>query len=153
MSPALSFSSQALPATCDTGARSRGVTLIELVIVTVVVAILASIALPGYGRYVLRAHRTDAKAALLAIATAQEQFHLQNNRYASSLSAAPPEGLGMTQDTPNGRYAMQLDAGTDGASFTASATAVGPQMKDAQCRTFAIDQFGVKSATHADCWR
>jgi type IV pilus assembly protein PilE len=119
----------------------------------VVVAILASIALPGYGHYVLRAHRTEAKAALLAVATAQEQFHLQDNRYAPSLAAAPPDGLGLPEVTPNGRYQMLLVTGADAASYMATATAVGPQARDTQCRTLAIDQSGVKSATHADCWR
>jgi type IV pilus assembly protein PilE len=153
VSPDVRIPTRTSPADGRAGAHCRGVTLIELVVVMVVVAILASIALPGYGRYVLRAHRSEAKAALLAIAAAQEQFHLQNHRYASLLAAAPPEGLGIPEGTPNGRYVMELEAQADAESFTATASAVGPQARDAPCRTLAIDQSGARSATHADCWR
>jgi type IV pilus assembly protein PilE len=61
--------------------NSRGVTLIELMIVIIVVAVLASIAIPSYRQYVLRSHRTEAKAALMNVAAAQEKFYLQNNTY------------------------------------------------------------------------
>jgi len=57
----------------------RGVTLAELMIVVVVVGILASVAYPSYRQYAARAKRTEAKAALLQIATMQERFYLQNN--------------------------------------------------------------------------
>jgi len=63
------------PARRERGRRERGVTLIELVVVAAVIAILASVAIPSYRSHVLRAHRTEARAALLALATAQEKFH------------------------------------------------------------------------------
>ena len=65
--------------------RQQGVTLIELVVVVVIVGILASIAIPSYRNYVLRANRTEGRAALLALATAQEKFYLQCNTYTTAL--------------------------------------------------------------------
>ena len=55
-------------------ARERGVTLIELMITVVIVAILAAIAYPSYTQYVLRSHRTAAKTALHDMASRQERL-------------------------------------------------------------------------------
>ncbi|HTP40025.1 MAG TPA: type IV pilin protein, partial [Steroidobacteraceae bacterium] len=82
----------------------RGVTLIELMIVIVVLSILTSIAVSNYRRYALRANRTDGTMALLRIQVAQERFFLQNNAYAQTMTqvtAAPPNGLGITLGTGN----------------------------------------------------
>lgn len=132
--------------------KARGVTLIELVIVLVVVAILAAIAIPNYREYVLRSHRTEAKAALLNVAAAQEKFYLQNNTYTSDLSAAPPAGLGIPATTENGYYTIAITAGANTTSFTATATATGPQTQDSRCASFSINQAGSKTATNTDCW-
>ncbi len=72
--------------------RQRGVTLIELLTVMVVMAIIASIAIPSYRRYLLRAQRTDAKTALLQVQTAEEKFLLQNNTYTADVTGAPGAG-------------------------------------------------------------
>jgi type IV pilus assembly protein PilE len=57
-----------------TRSRERGVTLLELMAVVVIIGILASIAIPSYRSYLLRAQRTGGTAALLRIAAAQEKF-------------------------------------------------------------------------------
>ena len=131
----------------------RGFTLIELLVVIVIVAVLASIAVPSYRQHVLRMRRTEAMRTLLNVAAAQEKFYLHNNTYAgpSALETAPPAGLGIPHTTENGHYAIEITAG-DVAEFTASATAQGEQAKDARCATFTIDQAGAKTATSADCW-
>ena len=49
--------------------RSRGITLIELVIVIIIVGLLAAIAIPGYRQFVLRSHRAEAKTALMNLAS------------------------------------------------------------------------------------
>lgn len=131
---------------------SRGVTLIELMIVIIVVAILASIAVPSYRQYVLRSHRTEAKAALMNLAAAQEKFYLQNNTYTDELTDAPPDGLGIPDTTENGSYTIAITAGADATAFSATATATGGQAQDTHCASFTINQAGVKTATNADCW-
>jgi type IV pilus assembly protein PilE len=139
--------------------RPQGVTLIELLIVVVIVAITASAAVPSYRRYVLRAHRVEAKTALLNLATAQEKFYLQNNGYAgqSALATAPPDGLGLTGATGNGWYTIAITAASTTA-FSATATAAGAQTADGDCAIFTIDSLGVRGATNRDgapstaCW-
>jgi type IV pilus assembly protein PilE len=140
--------------------RMTGVTLIELMIVVVIVAILASIAVPSYRSYVLRSHRVDAKTALLNLAAAQEKFYVQNNTYAtnSQLTTAPPNGLGLSATTERGWYTIAIANGANAAGFSATATATGSQTADDDCATFTINQLGQKTATKSGggastvCW-
>lgn len=131
--------------------KSRGMTLIELMVVVAIVAILASIAVPSYRQYVLRSNRAEAKAALLNLAAAQEKFYLQNNTYTEELTDAPPDGLGLPDTTESGFYDIEIDDADD-EGFTATATAAGGQAQDTRCATFSIDQAGARTATTADCW-
>lgn len=141
--------------------RARGVTLIELMIVIVVVAILASIAVPSYRNYILRTNRTDGRAHLLRVQVAQEKFFLQNNTYTLNLTAAPPAGLGIGLGagniTPEGHYVITVAAGAGGigTSYLATATAAGGQTQDtAACLTLTINDQGVRApAESSGCWR
>lgn len=149
-------------------ATARGVTLIELMVVVLVVGILASIAVPSYRNYLLRAQRSDATAALLRIAAAQEKFYLQNNTYATNaqLATAPPNGLGIAA-TERGYYSLNVAASasfpgdfTRGFQATATAATGGPQIRDSPCRTFTLDHTGNRGAADSGgannrdaCWR
>ena len=148
---------------CNSQARrvERGFTLIELMIVIAVVAILATIAVSSYRRYVMRATRTEGRMALLAIQVAQEKFFLQNNQYAQNLAtavAAPPAGLGVALDaaglTLGGHYTVSFPAATAN-TYTVQAVATGTQTADtAACLTFTINDQGVRTpADSSGCWR
>lgn len=141
--------------------RQSGVTLVELLIVIVVLAVLSTISVATYRSFTLRANRTDATTTLLRIQVAQEKFFLQNNRYASGsgeLTGAPPAGLGVglrTGDlTPNGYYAITLDAADD-THYTATATATAGQIQDkADCQTFTLNEQGTRTpAESSGCWK
>ena len=137
--------------------QMKGFTLIELVIVVAIVAILTLIAVPSYRSYLLRSHRVEASAALLALSAAQEKFYLQNNTYTDKLDDAPPTGLGLQAVTENGYYDIAIGS-ADAAGFDATATAKGGQLDDTQCKTFTIDETGTKTAKNSsaaavtDCW-
>ena len=144
--------------------RERGVTLIELVVVMVIVGILAAVAVPTYRAYVMRSQRSDAKDAVLALATQQEKHYLQCNTYATAIDAATSCADGELQGadvSKNGWYGLAIDA-ADATSFSVSATAVNGenQYQDTECRTFTVDQAGVRTAEDAggadntdECWR
>jgi type IV pilus assembly protein PilE len=140
-------------------ARTAGWTLIELMVALLILAILATFALPAYRSHALRAHRVEATSALLELAAAQERFYLHHDRYAShtELAAAPPQGLGLAQMTRNGRYRLTIDV-ADTRVFSASAAASGDQAADERCSTLAIDAYGSRTATSAAgiaaarCW-
>lgn len=140
----------------------RGVTLIELITVMVVIAILASIAIPSYRSYLLRAQRTDATRTLLRVQAAQEKFFVQNNRYANQLAAPSPDGLGIPPVSDNGFYDIAIQLPADGVSYTATAAPHpgGGQTDDVKCRVFTVDHNLRKSAHDGagndvtrECWR
>ncbi|MCP4091353.1 MAG: prepilin-type N-terminal cleavage/methylation domain-containing protein, partial [Gammaproteobacteria bacterium] len=53
--------------------KSRGFTLIELMIVVAIVGILAAIAYPSYQEQVRKSRRADANGALLGLANAMQR--------------------------------------------------------------------------------
>jgi len=61
--------------------NQKGFTLMELMVVIVIVAILAAVAVPLYINYVRDARRTEAKAAVGALATAMEEYYLNVGHY------------------------------------------------------------------------
>lgn len=145
--------------------RIQGMTLIELMIVILIIGIIAGIAIPSYRAYMVRSQRTDATAALLRLATAQEKFYLQNNEYADNglLDEAPPAGLGI-DGTEHGWYTLSI-TDADASGWTAQAVAVssGPQAADESCQVFTLNSRGEKGAsetagsggtdTTESCWR
>ncbi len=129
----------------------RGVTLLELMIVVVIIGILTAIAYPNYREYVTRAKRTEAKAALLQIATQQERFYLQNNSYTQDLLVL---GFATTPNftTDSESYVINVGA-ADANNFTATATFQLGGDEAAKCLTFQIDGRGAKtSAPDTNCW-
>lgn len=146
------------------GRRERGVTLIELVVVAAVIAILSTVAIPSYRNHVLRAHRTEARAALLALATAQEKFHLVCHRYAAELDPEQePDCDAARLDFPTrserGLYSVRITS-ADAGSWTAESLPSGaPQAADSACQRFALASTGLKQAWDAagrdnalECW-
>jgi len=151
---------------CRCQVKARGFSLIELLIAMVIVAILASVAIPSYQTYILRSHRTDAKSALLDMASLEERYFSTNNSYSQT-----PSDLGYTGAVPfavglNGYYqittltAVAATAPANGnngtpASYTITASAVGTQVNDTQCLTFTILSAGQQTATpdpQGNCW-
>ena len=144
--------------------RQHGVTLIELVVVMMIVGILAAVAIPSYRAYVTRSQRSDAKDAVLALATQQEKHYLQCNTYATAIDAATDCAAGELQgaDTSkNGWYALDIPGG-NATTFSVRATAVNGenQWQDTECREFIVDQAGVRTAEDSgggdsteECWR
>jgi type IV pilus assembly protein PilE len=136
--------------------RMRGVTLIELVIVMLVLSIISTYAVSSYRNYIRRAQRIDAMEELLRVRGVQEKFFVQNNAYADT---AQLTALGLIGPSEHGHFLIDLAAVTK-TSYTIRATATGGQIEDAPCRTFTIDERGVRVAKTSaglvnttTCWR
>lgn len=61
--------------------RAAGFTLIEVMITTVIIAILAAVALPAYQNYETKSSRKQAEAVMLGIAQTEERYFTNNNTY------------------------------------------------------------------------
>ncbi len=143
-----------------------GFTLVELMIVIVIVSILAAIAYPSYRSSILRSHRSDGQAGVLACAVAQERWFTQNTSYATQSDVdtnCTGSNLSMCscKNTRDGFFAITIPSATT-AAFTATATATskGGQTDDTSCRTVSINQASTRSATDSSgnsststCWK
>ena len=70
---------------------TKGFTLIELMIVTGILAILASIAIPAYTGYIKTAKMSEAHTNIAALRLAQEEHFLENNTYFAGVDTATVE--------------------------------------------------------------
>lgn len=148
-----------------------GFTFIEVMIVVVIVAILASIAVPAYQEQVLRGVRSEGKAYLLDLASRQERFYTQYSSYSTTVSgngACPGVNcsLGLANNTStNGNYTVAINATPAGCGagqdppnpctfFTLTAT---PNRADGKCLTITLDSTGTQGSTGSvparECWR
>lgn len=87
--------------------RTRGVTLIELVIVVAMVGVLASLATVGYRRYISSAKTGEATQMLGIIKASQEAFKAETFRYldvTKDLDTYYPQG---TREIGTDKYAWE----------------------------------------------
>lgn len=147
--------------------RQRGFTLIELIVAVVIAAILAAIAVPSYLNYSRQSRRTEAKTALLDMASLEERYFSVNNTYSVNTtdlgySGSWPVNVGSNYYqiqqpvvTPATAPTAALPAGTP-ATYTLTAVAVNDQVNDTQCLTFTLTSAGVQGAIPAanafTCW-
>lgn len=138
-------------------ARSRGFTLIELIIVVLIVGVLVAFAFPSYQQYVQRGHRAEGKALLSDAAARQERYFAQNNSYVTSSTDLDKLGLTITGggvDSLTGRYRMTVSNTDD---YTLTATPLAPHT-DPECGNLTLAADGTRGATATgadvnECWR
>jgi len=93
--------------------RERGMTLVEMLIVMVIVAVLAAVALPSYWGQVQKSRRAEAKSVLTQLSTMQQQFRTEQNRFTTDLTDLGFPNAGWN-DTENGYYEFSVVAATAG---------------------------------------
>ena len=64
--------------------KKKGFTLLEILVVTLILGILASIALPKYQRAVLKSRTGQIMPLVRSLGNAQEEFYIANNVYSDS---------------------------------------------------------------------
>ncbi|MGA9574756.1 MAG: type IV pilin protein [Lysobacterales bacterium] len=125
--------------------KTRGFTLIELMIVVGIVAILVALALPSYTAYVRKANRGEAQQLLLNWANNQEIWRANDSDYGTTAEVPVP-----THD----KYTFTLPTRT-ATTYTLTATAsTTDQLKDKEhgvsCSPLTLTQANAK--TPPDCW-
>jgi type IV pilus assembly protein PilA len=119
--------------------KSKGFTLIELMIVVAIIGILAAIAIPNFLNYQCKARQSEAKSQLGAMANLEESFFAEKDFYTDD-----PVELGWA---PKGkpRYTMDINNATHAsgdAYFIITATADDPDNAPK----------GLKGSSNFDVW-
>ena len=130
--------------------RTRGFSMVELMIVVVIISILAAIAIPSYRQYVLKGHRSEATRALQDLASRQENYYFSNNEYTDNLA-----DLGASGDIAGVYFTVAIPSASSSV-YQITATAQGTQTQDGGCTAFTLHRSGAKESTgtapSATCW-
>lgn len=140
--------------------RQEGFTLLEVMIVTVIVAILATIAYPGYQEYVLRGKRAEGQALLNQAASQEERWYALNSAsgYITDQASVAKLNLtgtsGSTVTSSTGLYTLTVGGGSSDGGYTLTAN---PTFTDSKCTRLTLTAQGVKGSSGtgsvSDCWR
>jgi type IV pilus assembly protein PilE len=140
-----------------------GFTLIELMIVVAIIAIIAAFAYPSYQRYVIKAKRAVAQNALLQVADRQQQFFMDNKRFAADMTnlgfSADPyvlgdDGMSTVASDAQAVYSISLSNVTATTWTGTAAPLKGQLSRDSYCGSLSLTQAGAKGKTgsYDKCW-
>ena len=127
--------------------RTRGFTLIEMMIVVALLGVIIALGYPSYQEQVRKARRAEGMGELLEMADRLERRYSDQGTYAG-IKADALYGIDTADDkrpTSNGHYKLNIDS-ADTVQFTISAAPQGNQTKD-KCGTFTMSSQGVKSVS------
>lgn len=133
--------------------KTKGFTLIELMVVVAVIGILAAIAVPAYTDYVTRGKIQDATSALASKRVQVEQYFQDNRTYADVGAIINSACVADAATSPYFDFSCPVQTAT---TFTIQANGKGSMAGF----TYTIDQDNAKATTavpagwtvNAACW-
>jgi type IV pilus assembly protein PilE len=109
--------------------RTRGFSLIELMVVVSIVAILAAVAYPSYQRQIAAGRRSAAQAELMQLAQFMERLYTENGCYAPG-TGTPCASSAPIDDIETDYYKFEFASEPTPTTFTIVAKPKGPQAGD-----------------------
>lgn len=120
---------------------SSGFSLIELLIVVAIVGIIAAVAYPRYGEFVLRAGRAEGAATLLQVMERQELFYRNNLSYTTTLASLGYTGIVASE---NGRYQVTAASCADATIGRCVVLTAVPQGGQVSAGNMTLNSRGAK---------
>jgi type IV pilus assembly protein PilE len=130
--------------------KTRGFTLLELMITVAIIGVLVAIAYPSYTDYLVKGNRANAKSFLLDVAQKQQQFLLDNRAYASQAELLAA-GLAVPRETTAFyTWSVTLVAGPP-PGFQVRATPIAGTRQESD-GWLEVDNTGAKTSEVAGKW-
>jgi len=134
---------------------ARGFTLIEVMVAVAIVAILATVAYPGYTDYVMRSKISEAVGQLSDMRVKMEQYFLDNRTYVGACAAGTVAPL---PASPQVKYFTFTCPTLTATTYTLTATGVAAQGMNGF--VYTLDQANNRATTGApsgwiaasNCW-
>ncbi len=123
--------------------RSRGFTLIELMIAVAIIAILSAVAIPIYTDYITRSRLVDASTGLATMRAQMERYYQDNRTYANTGSFVAPCKTTSATTRTFGSFVVTCINTLDDKVFTLQADGSGATSGF----TFTINQQEVRATT------
>ena len=127
-------------------AKSKGFSLIELMIVVAIIGIIAAIAYPSYTKYVQRSHRAEITEVMVEAAQTFERLYSKSGTYIDNTVVNPASNSWYTVVTVR-----------NAQDFTITATPIaGGLMATDTCGAFTLTQTGARTVSGttaaSTCW-
>lgn len=129
--------------------KSRGFTILELMIVVAIVGVLAAIAYPSYIEYTKKTRRAEASAVLQEAAQAVERHFSRTRSYTGA--QIPDQSPASGSAAYN--IAVTAGAAADGGYVITVSAVSGGMMDGDDCETMTINALGATGPANDKCWR
>lgn len=131
--------------------KNSGFSLTEVMIVVAIVAIILTLAMPSYERFIRKSKRADVQLQMIELASAAERLYTEKNSYADIDNK---DGEGLYLFVPlNDDYTFSFSVAATATVYTIKATPKTGQASDG-CGAMTLNQAGqrTKTGSEKDCW-
>jgi type IV pilus assembly protein PilE len=129
----------------------NGFTFLQIMIVTIVIAVIAAFSYPVYEDHIMHAKRIRAEETLMALASQLEHYYSLYDTY----ETASLDRIKFVAPSAKNGYAYALQDKSE-RTYVISATPEGTQEKDINCQALTLNSVGEKGITGPGnvemCW-
>ncbi len=129
--------------------KTKGFTLLEVLIVLVILAVLAGLAVPAYTSAVEKSRKGEALQTLAVVRSSQQRYFAGRNEYASAFAGLDYDPtLASTGNTPHFSYALS-GGGAGSTTYSCIATRLALERPSGvPAYTVTVTQDGTITSTY-----